>query len=252
MHNDNIFMEHSSNRRDFLKKSGLLTLAGLSTLMLNDLGAREDGSAANIPEGDEVFTLPGLPYDYKALEPHVDAKTMEIHHSKHHQAYVTNLNKAVKEQGLQQTSLEELCRGVSKHSAAVRNNGGGHYNHSFFWKLMKPNGGGEPGGALAEAIKSSFGSFDAFRKKFTEAATSRFGSGWAWLVESNGKLLIGSTPNQDNPLMDVSDFKGKPLLALDVWEHAYYLKYQNKRADYIQAWWNTVNWEEAAKQLAAK
>jgi Fe-Mn family superoxide dismutase len=196
-----------------------------------------------------------LPYAYDALEPHIDKLTMEIHHSKHHQAYVNNLNKAL------ETTDNSILGGVytfdnifskmDKLPVAVRNNAGGHYNHSMFWVLMKPNSGGQPKGKLAAAINTSFGSFDEFKKKFTESAMTRFGSGWVWLTSDNGKLVIGSTANQDNPLMNVTgiDIKGKPLLALDVWEHAYYLKNQNRRADYIASWWNVVNWDAAAALL---
>ena len=198
------------------------------------------------------FTLAPLPYAHDALEPHIDTLTMQIHHGKHHQAYVDNLNKACADNKIKAGSLEELLSNVSKYPAAVRNNGGGHFNHSLFWRLMKTNGGGLPTGPVAEAINTSFGSFEAMKTKFSEAAKSRFGSGWAWLVVRDGKLDIGSTPNQYNPLMDVSDFKGKPILALDVWEHAYYLKYQNKRVDYITAWFNTINWETVNELYAAK
>jgi len=194
-----------------------------------------------------AFELPKLPYAYNALEPHIDVRTMEIHHTKHHNAYVTNLNNAIAGKPEEKLTVEEICKNVSKFPAVVRNNSGGHFNHSMFWTIMKPNGGGEPSGALADAIKSVFGSFADFKTNFGNAAATRFGSGWAWLVVQNGKLAIGSTPNQDNPLMDVSEFKGTPLLGLDVWEHAYYLHYQNRRPDYIAAWWNTVNWEEVAK-----
>ena len=198
-----------------------------------------------------AFTLPALPYAFNALEPHIDAKTMEIHHGKHHQAYVTNLNNAIAGTDAEKSSIEEICKNISKFPAAVRNNGGGHYNHSFFWTLMKQNGGGNPSGNLAEAINSAFGSFEEFKTKFNTAGTTRFGSGWAWLIKnSSGKLEIGSTPNQDNPLMDVAELKGTPVLGLDVWEHAYYLNYQNRRPDYCTAWWNVVNWEEAAKRFA--
>ena len=192
------------------------------------------------------FTLPPLPYANNALEPHFDAQTMEIHHDRHHNAYVTNLNKVVSENNVLATkTMEELMANVSQYPAAVRNNGGGHYNHSLFWKILKPNGGGNPTGALGDAITLTFGSFDKFKEEFAAAATSRFGSGWAWLIVSQGKLKITSTPNQDNPLMDVAEVKGVPVLALDVWEHAYYLKYQNKRPDYIAAFWNLINWDEA-------
>jgi Fe-Mn family superoxide dismutase len=200
-----------------------------------------------------AFTLPALPYANNALEPHIDAKTMEIHHGKHHNAYVTNLNAAVAGKPEESLSIEEICKNISKYPAAVRNNGGGHYNHSLFWTIMAPNAGGAPTGALAEAITSAFGSFDEFKTKFAAAGTGRFGSGWAWLIkDSSGKLQITSTPNQDNPLMDVAEVKGTPLLGLDVWEHAYYLNYQNRRPDYIAAFWNVVNWNEVSKRFAAK
>lgn len=199
-----------------------------------------------------AFTLPDLPYAFNALEPHIDAKTMEIHHGKHHNAYVTNLNNAIKGTDAEKLSIEELCKTVSKYPVAVRNNGGGHFNHSLFWTIMGPNGGGAPTGALADAINSAFGNFDEFKTKFAAAGAGRFGSGWAWLiVDGSGKLQVTSTPNQDNPLMDVAEVKGTPILGCDVWEHAYYLNYQNRRPDYIAAWWNVVNWEEVAKRFAA-
>ncbi len=242
--------EEQNGRRDFLKKGALLTLAGLAAnSVLSNASFAESVIVENsFSDSGSAFTLPALPYAYDALEPHIDKMTMEIHHTKHHQAYITNLNKAC-EEGKIAVSLDDLMKNVSKYPTAIRNNGGGHWNHSFFWKLMKANGGGAPTGKVAEAINTSFGSFDEMKKQFSDAGKTRFGSGWAWLVKSNGKLQIGSTPNQDNPLMDVSDFKGKPILALDVWEHAYYLNYQNKRADYITAWWNLVNWDEVAKSL---
>ncbi len=199
-----------------------------------------------------AFQLPALPYANNALEPHFDAQTMEIHHDRHHAAYVNNLNAALENHAdLQSLSIEELMANISEHSTAIRNNGGGHYNHSMFWKLLSPHGGGEPKGALAEAIDTYFGSFEKFKDEFSRAGTTRFGSGWAWLVVASGKLVISSTPNQDNPLMDVADVKGTPILALDVWEHAYYLKYQNKRPDYIAAFWNLVNWEEVSVRFEA-
>lgn len=198
-----------------------------------------------------AFELPKLPYATNALEPHIDAKTMEIHHGKHHNAYVTNLNNAIAGKPEEKLSIEEICKNVSKYGPAVRNNGGGHYNHSMFWTLMKQNGGGEPTGALADAIKAAFGSFNDFKTQFATAGTTRFGSGWAWLIVAGGKLAITSTPNQDNPLMDVAEVKGTPILGLDVWEHAYYLNYQNRRPDYINAFWNVVNWDEVAKRFAA-
>jgi Fe-Mn family superoxide dismutase len=199
-----------------------------------------------------AFQLPALPYANNALEPHFDAQTMEIHHDRHHAAYVNNLNAALENHAdLQNLSIEELMANISEHSTAIRNNGGGHYNHTMFWKLLSPNGGGEPKGALAEAINTYFGSFEKFKDEFSRAGTTRFGSGWAWLVVASGKLVISSTPNQDNPLMDVAEVKGTPILALDVWEHAYYLKYQNKRPDYIAAFWNLVNWEEVSVRFEA-
>ena len=194
-----------------------------------------------------AFELPKLSYAYNALEPHIDGRTMEIHHTKHHQAYVTNLNNAVAGTDAEKLSIEEICKNISKYPVAVRNNGGGHYNHSLFWTLMAPNAGGLPTGDLSVAINSSFGSFDEFKKLFSAAGATRFGSGWAWLLVKDGKLVISSTPNQDNPLMDVAEIKGVPVLALDVWEHAYYLNYQNRRPDYIAAFWNIVNWNEVAK-----
>lgn len=197
----------------------------------------------------EPFILAALPYTYDALEPHIDALTMEIHHSRHHATYVNNLNKALHDIKDAPSVIEEIIKNISKYPLAVRNNGGGHYNHSMFWRLMKFNGGGQPTGKLLEAINTSFGSFDIFKNKFNEAAKNIFGSGWAWLILKNGKLEIGTTPNQDNPLMDISDIKGIPVLCLDIWEHAYYLKHQNKRIDYINNWWNVVNWDEAASNF---
>ncbi len=197
-----------------------------------------------------AHALPPLPYDFAALEPHVDARTMEIHHGKHHQTYVTNLNTALeKHPELQGKSVEDLIRSLSTVPedirAAVRNNGGGHANHTMFWKLMTPKGGGAPSGAVADAITDAFGGFDAFKEQFAKAGLGRFGSGWAWLIDQGGKVAIESTPNQDSPLMEGK----KPILGLDVWEHAYYLKYQNRRADYIGAWWNVVNWAEVNARL---
>ncbi len=199
-----------------------------------------------------AFELPALPYAHNALEPHVDTATMEIHHGKHHAAYVNNLNAALAGSENEGKSLEELMANISKLPAAVRNNGGGHYNHSLFWTVMSPNGGGAPSGELAAAIDTAFGSFDAFKEKFAAAGATRFGSGWAWLCVENGALKVCSTPNQDNPLMDVvTDCNGTPILGLDVWEHAYYLKYQNRRPDYIAGFWNVVNWAEVARRYAA-
>lgn len=197
-----------------------------------------------------AFELPALPYATDALEPHIDKQTMEIHHGKHHQAYVTNLNKALEGKPEANQSIEEILKNISKFPAAVRNNGGGHYNHSLFWEVIGPNKGGEPTGELAEAINAAFGSFADFKTKFAEAGATRFGSGWAFLsVDADKKLVVSSAPNQDNPLMDVAEVKGTPILGMDVWEHAYYLKYQNRRPDYIAAFWNVVNWDAVAERF---
>ena len=200
-----------------------------------------------------AFTLAPLPYAYEALEPHIDTTTMQIHHGKHHQAYVDNLNKAVAGTPNEGKSLEELVAAAGSISPAVRNNGGGHWNHTFFWESLAPNAGGAPTGKLADAINEAFGSFDAFKEKMNNAGMTRFGSGWAWLIKgADGKLAVTSTPNQDNPLMDVAEVKGTPLLGVDVWEHAYYLKYQNRRADYLNAFWSVVNWEKVASRFYKK
>ena len=196
-----------------------------------------------------AFTLAPLPYAHDALEPHIDTLTMQIHHGKHHQAYVDNLNKAVAGTDNENKSLEELVAVAGSISPAVRNNGGGHWNHTFFWESLGANKGGAPTGKLADAINEPFGSFDTFKEKFAAAGMTRFGSGWAWLIVKDGKLEITSTPNQDNPLMDVAEVKGKPILGVDVWEHAYYLKYQNRRADYLAAFWNVVNWDKVAERF---
>ena len=196
------------------------------------------------------FELPSLPYAFDALEPHIDARTMEIHHTKHHNAYVTKLNDAITGTSHEGESLENLIKNISQHSPAVRNNGGGHYNHSLFWEIMSSNGGGSPTGALAEAIDRNFGSFDQFKEKFGTAAATRFGSGWAWLgVKDDGSLCVCSAPNQDNPLMDIAEDTCRPILGLDVWEHAYYLNYQNRRPDYVAAFWSVINWEEVANRF---
>ena len=198
-----------------------------------------------------AFTLAPLPYKFDALEPHIDARTMEIHHGKHHQAYVNNLNAAITGTDTEKLSIEEICKNISKHPMAVRNNGGGHYNHTLFWNIMGPGAGGTPSGALADAINAAFGNFDDFKNKFSTAGATRFGSGWAWLVKNAaGKLEVCSTPNQDNPLMDIAEVKGTPILGMDVWEHAYYLHYQNRRPDYIAAFFNVINWNEVAKRFA--
>jgi superoxide dismutase, Fe-Mn family len=196
-----------------------------------------------------VFTLPPLPYAHDALEPHIDTLTMQIHHGKHHQAYVDNLNKAIAGTPNENKSLEELVAIAGSISPAVRNNGGGHWNHSFFWESLSPKGGGAPSGKLGDTINTAFGSFDEFKTKFAAGGVGRFGSGWVWLIDQDGKLAISSTPNQDNPLMDVAEAKGTPLLGVDVWEHAYYLKYQNKRPDYLVAIWNVIDWSKVAERF---
>jgi len=197
-----------------------------------------------------AFELPQLDYSYDALEPHIDARTMEIHHTKHHAAYTNNLNAAVENTELAKQSIEEILANISKHSVAIRNNGGGFYNHNLFWKMMSPSGGGTPKGELLSAIEQTFGSFDDFKAEFSKAAATRFGSGWAWLVkQADGSLAVTSSANQDNPLMDIAEVKGTPILGLDVWEHAYYLHYQNRRPDYIGAFWNVINWDEVARRF---
>lgn len=196
-----------------------------------------------------AFELPKLEYDYAALEPNIDARTMEIHHSKHHQAYITNLNNALAGGIWENKSLEEIMANVSVLPVAVRNNGGGHFNHSMFWQVMSPKGGGSPNSDLLDALNRYFGSFEKFKELFTAAAMTRFGSGWAWLVKTGDELKITSTPNQDNPLMDLAEVKGMPVLGVDVWEHAYYLKYQNRRNEYLAAFWNVVNWDNVARRM---
>ncbi len=199
-----------------------------------------------------AFELPQLAYAHAALEPHIDTKTMEIHHGKHHQAYVTNLNNALAGTDAEKLSIEEICKNISKYPMTLRNNGGGHYNHSLFWTIMAPNAGGTPKGALAAAIESDLGGFEKFKTDFTQAGATRFGSGWAWLcVKADGKLAVCSTPNQDNPLMDIADCKGTPILGMDVWEHAYYLHYQNRRPDYMLAFFNVINWDKVSELFEA-
>ena len=199
-----------------------------------------------------AFELPKLEYAFDALEPHIDAKTMEIHHGKHHGGYVAKLNAAIEGTDAENMSLEDIMKNMSKYSTAIRNNGGGHFNHTMFWTVMSPNGGGQPTGELAEAINSTFGSFDKFKEEFSNAAATRFGSGWAWLiVDENNKLAVTSTPNQDNPMMDIANVKGTPVLGIDVWEHAYYLNYQNRRPDYISAFWNVIDWNAVAKNYTS-
>jgi Fe-Mn family superoxide dismutase len=196
-----------------------------------------------------AFELPPLAYDYSALEPNIDARTMEIHYTKHHGAYTTNLNNALAGSEWQDRKIEEVLAVVSKLPVAVRNNGGGYYNHNLFWKIMSPSGGGQPSGDLGAAIDTQFGSFEKFKELFTQAALTRFGSGWAWLIKRGNELKVSSTPNQDNPLMDIADVRGTPILGIDVWEHAYYLKYQNRRNEYIGAFWNVINWEEVTRRF---
>ncbi len=244
----------SDNRREFLRKSGLLGLTGLAGALIgkNNIRQLENFSTPLTPA--PLYSLPTLPYAYDALEPFIDKQTMEIHHSKHHQAYIDKLNKAL-ETYKGDTALESIFKTISKTDVAIRNNGGGHYNHSLFWQLLQPNSKNEANfaiGTLAEVINKTFNSFDGFKNQFSEKALKQFGSGWCWLiVDGNKNLKIVSTANQDNPLMDAVSENGFPLLALDVWEHAYYLKYQNKRADYINNWWNVVNWKKAEALYAA-
>jgi len=242
-----------NTRRDFIKKSTTLAVGAIAIPSILDLAFAGQSHTTAELSSDETgeYTLPALPYAYDALEPHIDKLTMEIHHTKHHKAYVDNTNKELKAIDPKllngDNSLENIFEHASKVPVALRNNAGGHYNHSLFWELMKPNGGGTPTGSVTDAITSTFGSFDEFKKQFGDAATKRFGSGWAWLIKDEaGKLHITSTANQDNPLMNLEsvELKGKPLLGLDVWEHAYYLKNQNRRADYIASFWNVVNWEK--------
>lgn len=243
-------MADNTSRRDFLissAKAGIGVCIG-SSILASCASATKVGST----QYNTGFQQQPLPYAFNALEEAIDAKTMEIHFTRHAATYATNLNDAAKAEGVDTTKpVEEVLRRISKYSEKMRNNGGGHYNHELFWKCMGPNSGSQPAGALADAINSSFGSFDAFKTQFTDAGKNRFGSGWAWLImDGDKRLRIGSTPNQDNPLMDVGDFKGFPLLGLDVWEHAYYLRYQNKRPDYIAAWWKVVNWNFVQQRFA--
>ena len=232
-----------TSRRSFIEQTAKAALLGsLIPSVATAHGFDAAGASAL------QFSQVKLPYEYGALEPSIDATTMELHYSKHHATYVKNVNEAIAAEKISHKDEKDFFSNTSKLSAKARNNGGGAWNHNFFWEIMKPNGG-NPTGKIAEAINSSFGSLDKFKEQFTQAAMTRFGSGWAWLVSDKGKLTIGSTPNQDNPLMDNSELKGTPLLALDVWEHAYYLKYQNKRNEYVANWWNVVNWDEVAKRL---
>ena len=237
------------NRTDFLRTlaGSALTVGALAEQSL--AGTPNASAAGSLLAETAPFKQAPLPYDFGALEPSIDKLTMEIHYGKHHAAYVKNLNDAVKGTEWEKKSLEDIIKSISKAPAAIRNNGGGHWNHTFFWDVMGPKKSAAPTGAVADAINGQFGSFDKFKEEFAKAGATRFGSGWAWLVAKGGKLAVGSTPNQDNPLMDVSDFKGTPILGIDVWEHAYYLHYQNKRPDYIKAFWDVVNWDKVAENL---
>jgi superoxide dismutase, Fe-Mn family len=233
-------------QRDFLKTFTLATIALLTSVLVN-AGNPEKNSPGG-PEGIVPAEFPALPYGYDALEPYIDARTMEIHYDKHHRAYYTNFVNAIKGTAIEKSTVKEILGSISKQSDAVRNNSGGYYNHLIFWNNLG-KGSATPSKELADAINSTFGSFDKFKEAFNTAAKTRFGSGWAWLyVTADKKLSVGSTPNQDNPLMDISPIKGTPLLTLDVWEHAYYLKYQNKRADYVEAFWNIINWDEVNRR----
>lgn len=237
------------SRRKFVKdslKATAITAIG-APLVLDSSAAHASDLVGAAPAFQ--FTQVALPYSYQALEPHIDAMTMDIHYNKHHAAYIKNINDAIAAENIAYGTEMEFFSNASRLSAKARNNSGGTWNHNFFWQIMRPSGGGVPAGKAGDAINSAFGTFDKFKEQFTQAAMTRFGSGWAWLVNDNGKLKIGSTPNQDNPMMDISDLKGTPLLGLDVWEHAYYLKYQNKRNEYVANWWNTINWDEVAKRM---
>jgi superoxide dismutase, Fe-Mn family len=245
-----------TSRRKFMQDVFKTTVVSAGTVSFffnaKNVVARQQGALGSSLSKDAPslqFAQIALPYAFNALEPNIDALTMEIHYSKHHTAYIKNVNEAIAAEKISFVTDNEFFQNISKLSSKARNNGGGAWNHNFFWQVMKPNGGGAPSGKLADAINGAFGSFDKFKEEFSKAATTRFGSGWAWLVNDAGKLKISSTANQDNPLMDISELKGTPLLAIDVWEHAYYLKYQNKRTDYIANWWNVVNWDEVAKRL---
>lgn len=240
-----------TTRRKFVQntlKASVVSAIG-SPLLFNTARAAYAPENSVLPFINALqFTQVPLPYDYKALEPNIDAMTMDIHYNKHHTAYIKNANEAIAAEKISLHNEKDLFVSISKFSAKARNNSGGAWNHNFFWQIMKPNGGA-PTGKVLDSLNAAFGSVEKFKEQFSQAAMSRFGSGWAWLVKDGNQLKIGSTPNQDNPMMDVSDFKGTPLLGLDVWEHAYYLKYQNKRAEYIANWWNVVNWDEVSKNL---
>ncbi len=241
-------------KQEFIKSTMILgAIVFLTGSLISSCGnanARAAGNYAEtlIPVGEEGFVQKELPYGYDALEPYIDAQTMELHYSKHHAGYTAKFNKALQAEGIESRDIKEIFANVSSYGAGVRNNGGGYYNHSLFWNFMSPEGGGDPKGALKDAIVETFGSVDAFKEQFSSAAATQFGSGWAWLIlNEEGNLQIVQTSNQDNPLMDIAEVKGTPLLNIDVWEHAYYLKYQNKRADYISNFWNVVNWDVVEK-----
>lgn len=231
------------NKRSFLKTTAILSAGGLLLPQMNLLAS----DTTSIPAEDGIFKQNQLGYAFNALEPHIDAQTMEIHYGKHHTGYTKNLNTMVKENNVGEKDIIKIFKNVSKLPAGIRNNGGGFYNHNLFWEIMGPKAGGEPSGELATAISKDLGSFAKFKEEFTKAATTRFGSGWAWLIVKDKKLAVTSTPNQDNPWMDVAEVKGTPIFAIDVWEHAYYLKYQNRRNDYIGAFWNVVNWKKVGE-----
>ncbi len=236
------------DKRTFLKNSAILGVGGVLATALPGT-SKAAGRILRGQNDEDRFALPELGYAFDALEPHIDAMTMEVHYSKHHAGYTRKFNAAVKEAGLTDVRIKDIFSEVSKLPAGIRNNGGGYFNHKLFWKSMSPDGGGKPKGELLKAIEKSFGSYEKFREDFSKAAATRFGSGWAWLVKtSEGKLKVSSSPNQDNPLMDISEIQGKPLMAIDVWEHAYYLKYQNRRTDYISAFWNVVDWDGVAER----
>jgi len=244
-----------TSRRKFIEsslKATVVTTLGSATILHSNTFAADSAPVMPYAERSAIalqFAQIALPYAYNALEPNIDATTMDIHYNKHHAAYIKNVNEAITAENIAFTTEKDFFANASKLSPKAKNNGGGSWNHNFFWQVMAPATGGAPAGKISDAIAGSFGSFEKFKEQFTQAAMTRFGSGWAWLVNENGKLKIGSTPNQDNPLMDSSDLKGTPLLALDVWEHAYYLKYQNKRNEYVANWWNVVNWNEVTKRL---
>ena len=238
------------NKREFIKKSALFSIG---SIVATKMPAGTFASGLMVNRGisrDDAFKQPELGYDYDALEPYIDAMTMELHYSKHHAGYTAKFNAAVAEAGIADKGITEIFKNVSNYPDAVRNNGGGYYNHSLFWKVMSPDGGGEPKGELLRDIEKSFGSFDSFKDKFSKTAATVFGSGWAWLIHSDGKLIVTATSNQDNPLMDIAAIEGIPLLLIDVWEHAYYLKYQNRRTDYIGAFWNVVNWDYISEEYS--